>query len=200
MPPDIVLADLASHVAERFEQIGERGILIGQALFGAGQTDSEPLRAIVKSENALPITLHADDDSALFSRLVVQRLGEGADFGVGQAERRAIGVFALCVVVQHQHREPRAVAGLGIFQHLPVAGRVAERGIGPAPDHQMDALRLAGVVVVQQQLGFLGKKRQAALVIAVACAAGGADRLLGGMPYISSAYTRTKSWPPPVTM
>ena len=41
-----------------------------------------------------------------------------------------VGVLALGIVVQDQHHEPRAVAGRGPFQHLAVAGRVAERGVG----------------------------------------------------------------------
>src|SRR5215475_4235556 len=59
-----------------------------------------PLRTALKSEDAPPVVLHADNDLALSCRLVVQRLSEGADFGVGQPERRPVGVFALCVVVQ----------------------------------------------------------------------------------------------------
>ena len=55
-----------------------------------------------------------------------------------------------CVVVQYEHREALAVASLGVLQHLPVTGGVAERGIGPAPDHQVDTLGLAGIVVIQQ--------------------------------------------------
>src|SRR4051794_14340319 len=52
-------------------------------------------------------------------------------------------------------------------------------GVGPAAGHQVDALRLAGVVVVQQQLRLFGENRPTVLVIAVAGAAGGADDLLG---------------------
>ncbi len=78
--------------------------------------------------------------------------------------RRAIGVFARGVVVQHQHLEPRTGARAGPFQHLAVAGRVAERRVGPAPDHQVNALDLAGVVVVEQELRLLGQEW-----IAVSC-------------------------------
>src|SRR5262249_7801140 len=86
---------------------------------------------------------------------------EGSDPGVGQSPRRAVGVLTLGIVVQHQHGEPFAVPGLGVLQHLPVAGRVAERRVGPAADDQVDALWLAGVVIVQEQLRLLGEKRPA---------------------------------------
>ncbi len=43
----------------------------------------------------------------------------------------------------------------------------------------MDALGLAGVVVVEQQLGLLGQERLAVLVVAVLRAASAADHLLG---------------------
>jgi len=66
--------------------------------------------------------------------------------------------------VQHEHRDPRAVARFGVFEHLLVAGRIAERGERPAPSHQMDAFGLPGVVV-QQHLGFFRQERFAALII-----------------------------------
>ena len=47
-------------------------------------------------------------------------------------------------VDEHDHRQPRAVARLGVFQHLPVAGRIAEGGARTAADFQVDAFRLAG--------------------------------------------------------
>ena len=34
-----------------------------------------------------------------------------------------------------QLRLPRAIAGFRVFQHFPVAGRIAECGIRPAADH-----------------------------------------------------------------
>ena len=84
--------------------------------------------------------------------LVEQRLGEGADLAVRQARGRAVGVFALLVVVQDQHAQPLAGAGRGPLQHLPVAGRVAERRLRPLAGEQVDVLGLAGEVVVQLQL------------------------------------------------
>jgi hypothetical protein len=71
----------------------------------------------------------------------------------------------------------RAIAVPNVFQYLPVAGRVAERGIRPAADHQVNALGLAGVVVVQEQLRFLGQERLAILGIAIRRPAGGPDHL-----------------------
>src|SRR4029077_1305766 len=52
------------------------------------------------------------------------------------------------------------------------------RGEGPTPDHEVDALRLARVVVVEKELRLLCKDGFALLVIAVFGAAGGADHLL----------------------
>ena len=67
--------------------------------------------------------------------------------GIRQAVRRTVSVLALGVVVQHQHREARAVARAGPLQHLAIAVGVAERGVRPLADEQVDADRLAGLVV-----------------------------------------------------
>src|SRR5262245_26071511 len=114
---------------------------------------SSPCRWMSKTsferEDALPVVLHADHRPVLLLRLLVERGREGADLAVGQALRRPVGVFAGGVVVQHQHLEPRAGAGAAPFQHLAVAGRVAERRDRPTADHQVNAFRLAGLVVVE---------------------------------------------------
>src|SRR5262249_59692984 len=89
--------------------------------------------SLFEREDALPVVLHADHDPTLLLRLVVERRGEGADLGVGQPARRTVGVLALRIVVEHEHREPYAVAGSRVLEHLPIADRVAERRIGPAP-------------------------------------------------------------------
>ena len=81
-----------------------------------------------------------------------------------------IGVFAVGVVVKHEHFQPQAIACAGVFQHLAVAGRVAERGDRPAADHEVNALRLAGIVVVDKELRLLGQDRLAVAVIAVLAA------------------------------
>ncbi len=44
------------------------------------------------------------------------------------------GLSSIRVVVEHQHREPRAIARLRVFEHLLIAGRVAEGGDQPAPE------------------------------------------------------------------
>src|SRR5215475_8569490 len=80
----------------------------------------------LEREHLLPVVLHADDDPAALLRLVIERLGEGADPGVGQPLGRSVGILARRIVVQHEHREPHAGARLRIFQHLLIAGRVAE--------------------------------------------------------------------------
>jgi hypothetical protein len=65
-----------------------------------------------------------------------------------------------------------------VFEHLSVAGGVVKRGDWPAPNHEVNALGLAGVVVVKEELGVLGQDWFAILVIAVLGAAGGPDDLL----------------------
>ena len=83
----------------------------------------------------------------------------------GQSLSGTVRILSLCIVVQYEHRDPRAVARFGVFEHLLVAGRIAERGERPAPNHQMDAFGLPGFVVVQQQLRFFRQERFAALII-----------------------------------
>ena len=114
-------------------------------------------------KDRLPVVLHADHRPAVLLGLVDQRLGERADLGVRQAVRGAVGVLALGVVVEHQHHQPRAVAGAGPLEHLAVAVGVAERGVGPLADEQVDADRLAGLVVDEEQLGLAHQHRLAVL-------------------------------------
>src|SRR4030095_10968143 len=89
----------------------------------------------LERENILPVVLHADDDPAALLRLVVERLREGAALGVGRPLGRSVAILARRIVVQHEHREPRAIARLRILQHLLIAGRVAERRARPARKH-----------------------------------------------------------------
>ena len=69
------------------------------------------------------------DGPAVLLRLGHERVAERADLRL-----RAVGELAHCVVVMHQHHQPRAAAGLRPLQHLLIAVRVAERGDGPAAD------------------------------------------------------------------
>src|SRR5205814_1478779 len=119
----------------------------------------------LEGEDLLPVVLHADRCPALLLRLVIKSLWESADLRVRQTLRRAIGIFALCVVVKHQHAKSRTTAGLGVFEHLLVAGGVAKCRVRAAADHQVDAFGFATVVVVEQQLGVLGQERFAILVM-----------------------------------
>jgi hypothetical protein len=64
--------------------------------------------------------------------------------------KRIFAVFAFRIIVQHQHHQTRPIAGPGIFKHLPVAIRIAERRVRPPADHQVNALGLAGLVVFQE--------------------------------------------------
>jgi hypothetical protein len=53
--------------------------------------------------------------------------------------------------MHHQHRKARTVACLGVFQHLPVAGGVAERDNRAPADHHMNAFWLACVIIIQKE-------------------------------------------------
>ena len=79
-----------------------------------------------KSENAIPVVLHAYDEPAILLCFIVERLGESADFGVRKPQCRTIGVLALCIVMEYEHAEPPSLSGLCVLKHLPVAGRVAK--------------------------------------------------------------------------
>jgi hypothetical protein len=50
--------------------------------------------------------------------------------------------------VKDQHGEPLAFTGHRVFQHLSITGGIAERGVWPASDHQVDAFGLPSIVVV----------------------------------------------------
>src|SRR3984893_14998131 len=134
---------------------------------------------LFEREYPLPVALHAYDYPAVLLRFVVQRLSKRTDLRDRESLGRSVGIFAYGIVVQHQQRQPGAVAGLGVFQHLPVAGRVAERDDRVATDHHMNAFRLARIIVVQKELGLLGEERFAGLVVAVLRLAHAAHHLLG---------------------
>src|SRR5260370_38102022 len=92
---------------------------------------------LLEGEDLFPIVLHADHSPAVLLRFIVEFLGEGADLGLGQPMSGTVGVFAFRIVVQDEHRAPRAAAGLGVFEHLSVAGRVAERRERPASERPL---------------------------------------------------------------
>ena len=74
-----------------------------------------------KSENAIPVVLHAYDEPAILLCFIVERLGESADFGVRKPQCRTIGVLALCIVMEYEHAEPPSLSGLCVLKHF--AGR-----------------------------------------------------------------------------
>src|SRR5579863_7779387 len=164
--------DPAFAVADRGLELGEQRALVAQTRTRRGVR-------LVEREDALPVVLHADDDPAVLRRLIVKLRGKTADFGAGQALSRTVGVLSLAIVVQDEHREPDALAGLGILEHLPIAGRIAEGELRPAPDYEMDAFGLAGVVVVDEELRLLDEDRTAIRGVLVADSARCADHLLG---------------------
>src|SRR6266700_5372392 len=135
--------------------------------------------SLLECKDLFPIVLHADDCPAIFLRLVIERLRKRSDFGVGQPMSGAVRILSLCIVVQHEHRNPSAVARFGVFEHLLVAGGIAERSERPSTDHQVNALRLTGIIIIQKHLRLLGQERLAILVVAIRRAAHGADDLLG---------------------
>src|SRR5262249_61556752 len=75
---------------------------------------------------------------------------------------------------------PRPAARLGVFEHPSVARRIADRRDRAAADHEVDALGLAGVVVIQHEPRFLGQERLAILAVTVLRAGRRADDLLWG--------------------
>src|SRR5271170_664392 len=76
---------------------------------------------LIKGKYALPVVLHADHDPRIFRCFGKERLGECADTGVRKISGRAIGVFALRVVVEDEHHQARSITCLRPFQHLSVA-------------------------------------------------------------------------------
>src|SRR5262249_47201958 len=109
-------------------------------------TQSGHSGSAVKGENTFPVVLYADYDPAVLLGLIEQLLGECAYSCVGKALGWPIGIFARRIIVEDEHFEPRTVTGPGVFQHLLIAGRVAKRGNRTTPDHQVNALRLTGVI------------------------------------------------------
>src|SRR5262245_36088695 len=109
----------------------------------------------LKEENPFPVVLHADNDPALLCRFVVQGLGESADLRVRQPQRRTVRIFSLRIVVKHEHRESFAITGFRVFQHLPVASRVAERGVRPSADHTWMPSGLPALLSFRRSFGSL---------------------------------------------
>jgi hypothetical protein len=56
-------------------------------------------------------------------------------------------------------------AGRGVFQHLLIADRIAERGNRPAADHHMDALDLFRVIAIKQKLRRFGQEWLPVLIV-----------------------------------
>src|SRR5262245_33614559 len=76
----------------------------------------------LEREDPLPISFHADHRPALLFRLVIERGSKGANPGVRQALRGAVGILADRVVMQQQHLKPVSSTGTGPLQHFAVAG------------------------------------------------------------------------------
>src|SRR5215471_6031849 len=76
----------------------------------------------LECKNLLPIIFHGDHSPAVLLRLVIKRLRERANLGVWQSLSRSVCVLALGIIMQDDHRQPRAIASFRILEHLPVAG------------------------------------------------------------------------------
>jgi hypothetical protein len=70
-----------------------------------------------------PCHQHEERYPVILFCLVVERLGEGTGPRVWQTLGWSVRLLTLRIVVEDQHRESRAVAGLGLFTHLLVTGR-----------------------------------------------------------------------------
>src|SRR5262245_47153024 len=77
----------------------------------------------------------------------------------------------------HEHHERRAGAGLGPFEHLLIAGRVAERGLWAATNDEVDSLWLTALVVDQEHFGQLDQFGFAVLAVFIFDLGRGPDHL-----------------------
>jgi hypothetical protein len=70
--------------------------MISYTSVGAGSSDSCRVssRSAFETEDAFPVILHADNDPAVLLCLVVERLGECDDLGVGKALGWPKGIYA----------------------------------------------------------------------------------------------------------
>src|SRR3989304_4453005 len=102
-----------------------------------------------RGEDRFPVVLHVYHGPAVGRRLV-ERLVELAHVGIA-----VIGIFPRRVGVMPEAHEAEALAERRPFQHLLVAGGIAEGEGGLPPDEVIDAFRLAGAVVDQQPLWLL---------------------------------------------
>ena len=132
--PSVVGCGMLEHRGVRFQQNvdgGDRGLRDREDLF--------------------PIGLHADHDPIFLLRLLIQCGREGAQFDVRQSTSRTIGVFARCIVMQHQQFKVGATAAPRVFQHFLVAAGVTKGGDGTAADVPVDGDGFAILVVIKVQ-------------------------------------------------
>src|SRR5262245_17033589 len=121
--------------------------------------------SLLEREDAFPVVLHTDYRPAVLLRFVVESLSEGADLGVGESLRGTVGVFALRIIMEHQHHQSSAASCTGVLKHLLVAGRVSKCSIRTSADHQVNAFGLASKVVEQNKLRLFKERRPPVLVI-----------------------------------
>src|ERR1041385_4018838 len=132
--------------------------------YRAGQKPTSS--ALVEPKNALPVVLHADHGPVFLLRLLIEGLAEPADFRVRQTAGRTVSVLAFGVVMQHEHHQSRTFTCAGVFEHLSVTVRIAKRGARTASNHQVNALGLPSLIVVQEQLRLFGQERLAVFMVA----------------------------------
>ena len=110
----------------------------------------------LERENHFPVIFHADDCPALLLRFVVERLGERADFVSGKGLRGTVGIFAFCVVVEHEQRAARRRPPWSIRAS---AGRRSscQRRVRAAADDKWMPSGLPASLSFSSELGFLGE-------------------------------------------
>src|SRR5271156_2729799 len=109
---------------------------------------------LVERENTLPIVLHADHNPTVLVCSSHQRFGESPDVRIRTTAGWPIGVLAVSVIVMHQHHQSSAVTRLRPFQHLLIAGGIAEGRVGPLADEHVDADGFSRAIVNEERFWF----------------------------------------------
>jgi hypothetical protein len=86
------------------------------------------------AKNALPITLHADQNPALWFGSITKCAGECSDVSFRPLLNRTIGILAIGIVMNDGYCDPLAVSCRQIRQHLPVANAGAKCRVAPPVD------------------------------------------------------------------
>ena len=107
------------------------------------------LRGCHQTQELLPVMFHADDVPPFCLCLFIKRLTESADLGIRKPLGGTVGVLALGIIVQHQHRKPCTLTCPGILQNMLITSRIAKGCIRLPANEQVDAFGFASVVIVE---------------------------------------------------